>query len=265
MIAIIKWSLRQRRWMIFWWCIGIFAFIFINLIFYPSFRDQAAELDKSFSNLGSAKSFFSDTGDFLSPKGYLSSQVYYLMLPMLLGILSINLGSSLIGKEERDGTIELLLSRSISRSKLLLSKVITGLIIILTVGLVGLVTTVVMCRIVELEVATPQVIYTSLASLLLAICFGAISFLVSLLGRSLRLSSIGIGTFVALGGYIIVSLQSAASWLKWPSKLFPFNYYKPGAILNSSYDWANVIFFVVLLTICGFLSWFAFKQRDIGN
>lgn len=265
MIAIIKSELWQRRWMIMWWCIGIFAFIFINLVFYPSIRDQAAELDKSFNNLGSAKSFFSDTGDFLSPHGYLSSQIFYLMLPMLLGILSITLGSSLIGREEREGTLELLLARPISRSKLLASKVISGLIILLVVAATGVLTTIIMCKMVSLDVGTKEVIYASLVALIMAVTFGAVSLLMTTLGKTARLASIGTGTIVALGGYIIVSLQGAASWLRWPSKIFPFNYYKPGAILNGDFGWGNLIFFALILIACGVISWTAFNRRDISG
>jgi hypothetical protein len=43
MMPIIKWTLWQRRWSAFWWSLGVSAFIFINMIFYTTLRDQAAE------------------------------------------------------------------------------------------------------------------------------------------------------------------------------------------------------------------------------
>lgn len=266
MMAIIKWGLWQRRWFIFWWSLAIFAFIFLNLVFYPSFRDQAQQFNETLSRLpDTARSFFSDTGDFFSPVGYLSSQVFYLMFPMLIGILGITLGSSLIGREERDGTLELLLSRSISRTRLFVSKVVVGLIITGLVGFVGLATTAIMCRLVGLNVSSPRVIIASLVALLLGLTWTAVALMITTLGRGVRLASIGLATFIALGGYILVSLQRAASWLRWPAKFFPFYYYRPGDILNGHFVWRNVILLLAGIIICLAVSLLAFNKRDIGN
>ncbi len=259
---LIKWGLWQRRWFIMWWCIAVLAFIFINLIFYPSFKDQAAELEKSFSQIpDSAMALFSDTGDFFSPTGYLSSQVFYLMLPMLLGILSISLGSSLLAREEKEGTLELLLSRPISRSKLLASKAAVGTIIVGAVSLVALLTVVGMSKMVELPVDSGNIALATLASTALALSFGSIAFLLSATGKA-RGASIGIATLFALGGYIISSLVSAASWLKWPSKAFPFYYYHSAEILEGRYNWLNMLFIGGVVAVCGVLSWVAFRRRD---
>ncbi len=264
MISIIKWTIWQRRWFILWWCLGIAAFIFVNLIFYPSFKDQAAELEKSLASIpDSARALFSDTGDFFSPEGYLSSQVFYLMMPLLLGILSITLGSSLIAREEKEGTIELLLSRPISRSRLLLGKAIGGLIVVGVVSTVGLATVLIMSKLVGIPIATIHIGLTMLASILVALSFGTIAFTITMLGKA-RVASVGLSTLIALGGYIIVSLSGAATWLKWPSKIFPFYYYHPAEILKSTYNWQNMLYVIGVMVACIFISWFAFRGRDIG-
>lgn len=264
-LALIRWELWQRRWSIIWWSIGITAFIAVNLAFYPSFKDQSEQLAEAMSQIPeSAVSLFSDTGEFFSPVGYLSSQVFYLMLPMLLGILAISLGSSLIGREEKENTIELLLSRPISRTKLLLSKAAAGLIIITGVGLIATIVTVGLAKVVKLEVASSAVFLASLACIVLALSFGAVAFLVSSFGRA-RIASVGIATLYALGGYIIASLIGAAEWLKWPAKLFPFDYYQPAAIMNNTYNWWNLVIIAGVSIIAIVLSWIVFNKRDITN
>jgi len=263
MLALIKWGLWQKRWFIFWWCIAIFALIFINLIFYPSFKDQAAEIEKTFAQLPeSATAFISDTGEFFSPEGYLSSQVFYLMLPMLLIILSISLGSSLIGREEREGTIELLLSRPVSRTKLLASKAFTGLIILTIASLVGILTSTIMSRLVELEVPTKHIFVAGLASFTIALGIGAIAFMFASFGKA-RSASIGIATIFALGGYILASLVDIASWLRFPSYLMPFYYYRPGAILQGNYELINFLIIGSVAVVAGTISWISFRKRDI--
>lgn len=263
MFALIKWGLWQRRAFIVWWCVAIIGLVFVNLVFYPSFKQQSAQLEQSLSQIpDSAKAFISDTGDFASPTGYLSSQVFYLMLPMLLGILSISLGSSLIGKEEREGTIELLLSRPISRSKLLFAKALIGITITLIASSAGVLTAVIMAKIVDLEVPLVNILMAGLSCFIIALCFGAVAFMFASFGKA-RSASIGIATFVALGGYIIASLKGVVTWLKYPSYGLPFNYYNPGSILKGQFEWPNMILLLTVIIILGLISWVSFRKRDI--
>lgn len=264
MIAIIRWTLWQRRWSIFWWAIAAFGLIFINMIFYPSFKDQAEELTKSFENIPDATlQFIGGSADFFSPVGFLNSQIFFLMLPMILGILAIGLGSSLLAREEQDKTIETLLARPLSRSGLLFAKAFCGIIILAIATAVALATTYFSSLAVDLEVAPGRLLLVTLACFLLALSWGAISFLLTAIGKA-RGASIAIGTFVALGGYIISSLSGTVEWLKVPGKLFPFHYYQSEEILNGHMVWGNLVFFVCIIIACGGIAWWAFRQRDLS-
>ncbi|MBI5906898.1 ABC transporter permease subunit [Candidatus Saccharibacteria bacterium] len=264
MKPIIKWTVQARRLSILWWILGIIAYVVLELAFYPSIRDQAAELEKSFSSLSdSAIALFSDTGDFFSPVGYLSGQVFYLLMPMLLGILAIGAGASLVGREEREGTLELLLSRPISRSRLMAAKAVTGIFIIAVVGLVGGLATAVMSKLVDLPIPFGNIMLAGVASTVLAISFGSVAFMITMLGRSARVASVGLSSLVALAGYLLTSLASNVSWLSGPSKVFPFAYYHPAEILEGNYNWLNMLFIVGVIALCGVVSWIAFRRRDL--
>ena len=265
MRPLIKWTLWERRWSTLWWIIGVVAFISINMVFYPTIRDQASEFEKTFSQLSEGtKALLSDTGEFFSPVGYLSSQIFYLMMPMLLGILAIGAGASLIGKEEREGTIELILSRPVPRGRLLASKAIAGILILLAVGLIGTMATAIWGALVDIDIGFGYIVLAGLASILMAMCFGAIAFAITTLGRGARAASIGGAVFIALGGYILVSLSGSVDWLKWPAKAFPFDYYHPAEILTGTYNWANMLFIVGVIIACVIVSWLAFRRRDIS-
>lgn len=264
MNSVIKWTLKARKSSTVWWVVGIMIFIFITLIFYPTIHDQQAQLEKSFSSLSpDTVALFSDTGDIFSPHGYLSSQIFYLMLPLLLGILAIGIGASLIGREERDGTLELLLSRPLSRGRLLLSKATTGGVIVIMVGLIGSVFTAAMAKFVSLPVPFWNILLAGVAATAMALSFGAIAFAVTSLGRAGRAASIGISAILAIAGYLLTSLSAQVSWLKGPAKAFPFTYYHPAEILDGSYNWANILFMAGLIVLCAVISYFAFRRRDI--
>lgn len=266
MKAVFRWSLWQRRWSNLWWLVGILAFVVLQMTFYPTIRDQAAELEKSFSNLSdSAVALISDTGDFFSPVGYLSGQIFYFMLPLLLGGLAITLGASLIGREEREGTLELLLARPISRGRLMLAKASFGIVTVMFVGLAATVATVIMSRLVDLPVPADNILLTGLVATVLAISFGAIAFMITLLGRTARAASIGVAALIAIAGYLLTSLAANVEWLKWPAKVLPFDYYRPAEILRGTYNWKNLLFIVGVIVLAGIISWSAFRRRDTGT
>lgn len=265
MIAVIKWTFWQRRWSTLWWAIGVAAFIFLSLSFYASFRDQAAQLNQVLDRLpAAARSLFTGNADFLSPQGFLSARVYYLMLPLLLSFLAIGLGSSLISREEETGTLELLLARPISRTRLLAAKTLAGLIITVTVSLTSLVSTLVICKLVKLEIPLGRVVVTTLTCTVLALVFGALAFAMSALGRSARLASVGLSVIVALGGYIVSSLAGAVKWLEWPAKLFPYHYYRPTETLAGVYVWRDSLLLLGVTAILLIIAWQGFRNRDLN-
>ena len=263
MRAIIRWTLWQRRWSTMWWSAGISAFILLNMVFYPSFKNQAADLQKSFESLpDAAVQLFGGSTDFFSPVGFLNSQIFFLMLPLLLGVLAIALGSSLLAREEHDKTIETLLSRPLSRSKLLASKALAGVAILGSATAAGLATTLMTAQLVDLDVAASRIIAATALCFVLALSFGAIAFALAATGKA-RTASLGIASAVALGGYLISSLAGTVSWLETPAKLFPFHYYRPEAILIGSFDWLNLVFLSGIIALFGIISWAPFRRRDI--
>ncbi len=263
MIPIIKWNFWQRRISTIWWSIGIAFFMFINMIFYPSFKDQAAELQKSFESMpDAAVQFIGGSTDFFSTVGYVNSQIFFLTLPLVLAILAISLGSRLLASEETDKTIESIMSRPISRTNFLISKAVVGEIILLLVTFIAWLTVVIMAIIVDLDVSIMKLTMASFVCFLFVYLCGAVAFMMAAIGKA-KGASIAVATFVAFGGYILTSLAGTVDWLKWPAKLFPFEYYQSEAILRGTYNWQNLWYFVVTIGACAVISWLSFRRRDL--
>lgn len=263
MKAVIALTMRLRRWSMMWWSIGVVSFIFINMVFYPTFKDQAAELEKSFAHLPDATlQFIGGSADFFSPVGFLNSQIFFLMLPLLLSVLAIGLASSLLAREEQDGTIELLLARPLSRTKLLTSKALAGIFILSIISVLAILTTAVTARLYDVDIPTLYIVLAGINCWLLALATSAIVFLLTCTGRA-RGAAIGVGALVGIGGYLIASLSGTVDWLKAPAKALPFHYYQPEAILRGTYEWSNLLFPVAVIAACAILSVIAFRRRDI--
>jgi len=262
MRAIIRWTLWQRRWSIFWWSFGVAVLVGFTLAFYPTIRDQADQLNKSLGSLsGSTEALFGGT-DFFSPVGYLNSQLIYFTVPLLLAILAIGLGTSLIGREESSGTLEALLVRPVSRGRLLTAKALAGMIIVFIVTGISSLVTIVLSKLVQIDVPIGNIALACFACFMLVLTFGATAFLLTATGRG-RVAALGISVVYGIGGYLVSSLSGSVHWLKEPSLIFPYHYYRTADILHGTFDWSSIVFFALFTLGCGLVAWLSFRRRDL--
>ncbi len=265
MRPIIRWTIWQRRWSIFWWCIGLAAFVALELSVYPSIKSQAKQLNEALSHLSPAvKSLFGVSSDLFSPTGYLNSRLYYLLLPLMLSVLTIGWGSSILSREESSGTIEMLLARPISRRRLLMAKIFSGLIITIIISAITTLLISILIKAVGIDVSVGSAVFAAFLATLLAILFGCLAFCLAAFGRIGRGLAIAVSSLIGLGGYIVSSLEANISWLSWPAKIFPFHYYNPLATLNGYYAWRVAGCYALASAVLILVSYFAFRNRDLS-
>ncbi|HSX46254.1 MAG TPA: ABC transporter permease subunit [Candidatus Saccharimonadia bacterium] len=265
MKPLIRWGLRMRRASTIWWSIGVSAFVTLEISFFPAFKNQAQQLNQTIGQLPTAvKSLIGDSGNYFSPENYLNSRVFYLVIPILFAILMIGLGCSLLAREEQDGTLELLLSRPVSRGRLLAGKALTGIYISGTIALVSLIVCVGLCKAVGLPNSLAEMGAAMLESYLLCLVFGAFAFMLTSLGKATRGLSLGLTTCLFVGSYVLTGLVSAVDWLKWPARLLPYYYFNPEKMLTGQYAWGPVIGYFLAVVVFAWVGWLGFRRRDIG-
>ena len=98
-------TLRDQRRALIGWSIGVAALVLLYASFYPSIKANAAQLDKSFESLPDALRNAIGTGSISSPVGYLRSELFSTMGPLLLLILAIGAGARAIAGEEEAKTL----------------------------------------------------------------------------------------------------------------------------------------------------------------
>lgn len=265
MKAIIRWTLHQRRAYTFWWTFGVTTFVAVQLAFYPSFKGQFDSLNKTLSQLpAGVKGLIGDSGNYFSAETYLNSRVFYLVVPLLLVILMIGVGSSLLAREERSGTLELLLSRPISRAKLLAGKAVSGLVITGTVAFVSLVACIGLSKAVGIPNSVAEISAAMLLTFMLCLVYGSFAFMLSALGGKIAGYAVGLTTFIFATGYVLAGLESAVTWLAGPAKMFPYHYFDPQQMLLGQYAWTPVISYGIAVVVFYTIGWFGFRRRDIG-
>jgi len=264
MIPILTWTLWRRRWSIFWWSLGVALYMALIIAVYPSFRNQSAALNDSLNQLPqTVKSLVADTNNFLSPVGYMSSNAYYLMMPIIFGVLGIGLGSSLLAKDEQDHTLELVLSRPVSRGTVLTGRGLAGLAIIATVTVVTSIVTIVLAWLSKLDISALRLAETTGMAALLTLIFASLVFAMTAFGKSARIMSTGLPTLLLIASYLFTSLSGTVDWLKWPSRLLPYHYYHPAQILTGNANGREALGMAIAVLFFAALSYVGFRRRDI--
>ena len=109
-IGSIAWRMMSERTRAtIYWLIGVSLLMVVMAAFYPSIRDSGQALDEYMNSLpeGMRKAFGLSGESLSSPEGYLVSQLYSNMYPVVLLILGFGMAGWSVAGSEADGTLEL--------------------------------------------------------------------------------------------------------------------------------------------------------------
>ena len=261
--ALLK-TLRDMRRATCWWSLGFVALTALMVAAYPSVRDNP-DLNKMVEDYPDAFKAFLGLGenvDYTSPVGYLNSELFSFMVPLLLLIAAIGAGARATAGEEEHGTLDLLLANPISRHRLVLDKLAALAVEIGVLALVLWLSLVVGAASIGMDVAAVDVGAASLAAALLAFAFGAIAlFFSAALGR--RAAAIGITAAGAVAAYLVSSLAELVGFLKPLRVASPFYHYVANDALRRGLTPEHVAFLLVLAGIAVAAALVAFERRDL--
>lgn len=259
-------TLRDARRSIGWWTLGLLAMTALMIAAYPSVRDNP-DLNKMVEDYPDALKAFLGLGenvDYTSAVGYLNSELFAFMVPLLLLIAAIGAGARATAGEEERGTLDLLLANPISRRRLVLDKVaaLAAEIAILTSAL--WLALVVGVEATGMSVSAAHLATASIAAALLAFAFGAIAlFLGAALGR--RGAAIGIAAAGGVAAYLLNSLAELVDFLKPLRQASPFYHYAANDALRAGLAVEHVGFLLLLAAAAVVAALVAFDRRDLAT
>ncbi len=206
----------RRRLSLLWWSIGVLAVDGLLAIAYPTVRDNT-ELDRTFAGLppGVQAALGLEAGAITSPAGYLNSQYFANLLPIILLVFAIGLAAWSIGGDEGAGTLELLLSNPISRARVSLERAgalfveVAALTAVAGLGLVLLAPATGLTQ----GLGVDRILSAAAATGLLALAFSALAFAVGAATGSRR-AAISVASAFAVGLFTIEGLAAQVSALR---------------------------------------------------
>lgn len=264
---VLFWELKRRRAAIIWWTVGSIAMMAMIIALYPSIRDQAAQMNQVINQLPpelrGLKSGGSGTVNVGDPLEFLNSQLLYATMPMIWIILAITRGSTILGREEQNHTLELLLARPLSRSRLLLAKILALVFEFALVAVVALVISLLLMPLFELHVSTLHFTAATGLTALFCLSFGYLAFALQAASRITKRAATVIAVVLSFGGYILASLSSLTDWLEVPAKLSPFHYFSPLTVLQGHIARGLLVYLGLVFVFGTLFAFLGFRRRDI--
>jgi ABC-2 type transport system permease protein len=215
-------AIRERRRSLMWWTLGIVALVAVTVAFYPSIRDDASLSDYAEDLPESLRALFAGGElDIASPAGYLNSQIYALMAPLLLLIFSIGAGAGAVAGEEERGTLDLLLAHPVRRRDYVIQRSLALAALVALLSVVLLAAVAIGSLAVDLDIGFGKLFAASGSVALLALLFGAAALAAGAI-RPGRARAIAVAAGLALASWIFDGLAQAVGALDPWRPLSPY-------------------------------------------
>jgi ABC-2 type transport system permease protein len=235
----------DRRRSMLWWILGMVAMTGWLTAFYPIIRDSDAMQDFLEDFPPEMMALFGiDPDTFLTGAGYLQAQMFSFLLPIVVLVFTIGFGVAATAREERDGTMDMILSMPISRTSVIVQKA-TAMTVLSLALLVAVGTTLLIANpIVDLGLGLEGIAAVTAGLWLLGLVFGGVAMLTASFSGSPSTAA-GVTGGLAILSWFINAFSSLFSWLELPSTLSPFTWYLHDLPLlygfNSGHLWMLLI------------------------
>jgi ABC-2 type transport system permease protein len=256
-------TLRDQKRALIGWGIGIAAMSAMYVAFYPTIHKSAATFDKYFASLPDAVKQIIGSNGFTSPAGYLRSEIFSILGPILFLVFAIGTGARAIAGEEEAGTLDLLLSTPIRRSQVLAGKALALLAASTALSVVLWATVTAISPAAGLKVPAADLAAACLMLLLVGLAMGSLALAVGCLtGR--RALALGVASGYAVFAFIINGIAAAVAALRFLRPLSVFRWYLDPDPLTTGVHAENVLVLVGVTAICMVVAFVSLDRRDLA-
>jgi ABC-2 type transport system permease protein len=195
-----------------------------------------------------------------SPAGFLDTRFFSLM-PLLLGVFAILIGSGLVASDEENGTLDLILAHPVRRFDLMIGRWLAfcvALLGILALAWLGLIVATLFTSI-KFSVLAAALPFIALCGIVL--WFGGLAVLLSMIVPSRAVAASLTGLILA-ASYFITSFARISPSMTAAARWSPLTYYQGGAALDG-FNAGNFSGLVLMSVVFVALAAWLFQRRDI--
>jgi ABC-2 type transport system permease protein len=257
-------SLRDRWRSLLAWGLGLVGIGVIQLAVYPSVSRSSTALQDFIDQYPEALKEAFGMEDYGSGPGFLSTEMFSMVVPLVLIAVAVGYAAAATAGEEERGTLDLLLALPVRRWDVVLAKTAAMVLGVAIVGSLLFLTILVMAPVVDLEVATSGLAAATLMSALMGLLFGGVALLLGALTGH-RAAALGGSVGLALAAFLLQVLAPMADWLEPWQPASPFEWAVGSKPLTQGLHLGYTGLFVGLFVLLVALAAVVFERRDIST
>ena len=259
-------TLRDRRRSLAWWSVGVLGYLLGIAAFYPIVAENQQQFElllETYPEELLAVLGVAGEESLFDPVGFIQVEALGWIVPLVFAIYGAVQGARAVAGEEEDGTIDLVMATSLSRSGLVWQKLLALTLAETVLGVALFVSIVLGGFLFEFEIAPGNVAAAALMAVLLGVFFGSLALAVGA-ASGLRGLSAGVVSFVAAGSYLINSLGGLVEGLETLRPFSPFYYYGASNPLRNGLDGQHALVLAGAAVLLLGLAVLAVRSRDLG-
>jgi ABC-2 type transport system permease protein len=261
MITIVRYTLLRLRGQIIGWGLALAALSLLIVPLYDMVVQQRAQIEGLIKNLPPELLMFVGSFDHMfSPAGFLDTR-FFSLLPLILGVFAVVIGSGLIVSDEENGTLDLILAQPVRRAELYIgrwlafSAALIGLLFIAWLGLF------IAIGIGSIDLNGWAVARPFISLFCVLSWFGGLALMLSLIVPSRRLAA-SLSGLMLVAGYFVTTLSKISANLSGLAAVSPLTYYQGGSAIDAL-NVADAIGLLAIAVIFGAIGLWLFQRRDI--
>ncbi|MYL54990.1 ABC transporter permease subunit [Pontibacillus yanchengensis] len=259
-------EIRKNAKALFIWGIILGGIILMTLSIYPQFtQDQETMNDLLSAYPDSFKQAFGmDRLDIGTLLGFYGMQVHF-MTTLIGSIYAVMLASNMIAKEENEKTIEFLLSKPITRTRIMTEKSLAVLTNIILLNVINVVVCLIGFQFANEDIPMKTFMVLIIGTILLHITFAAVAFLLSVIMKKSRtITSVSLGLVLISYFFGVVSgITEDMEVLKYASL---FKYVDAADIISEgAIDLLYLSIMIGITLISTWLSYAFYLKKDIAT
>ena len=261
---IMRVAIRTKLRSIIWWAASTAALVGFTIAVYPSVEGQeslgdlVADYPEFFQQLlGLAEGF-----DITSPVGYLNSQVFTNVLPLVFLVFLIGFAARTIAGEERAGTLDLMLAHPVTRRRVVLEKAGAMAAMGLSLATVSTLTMTAGAAVISMDIAVGDLLAANITTMVMGMLFASLAMAVGCATGS-RAIALGTASGYAVATFLLWGLAPVVSWLQPLEKISPFFWALAGPPIAAGFQWLNIAGLLTVTAVLAAASVMLFERRDV--
>lgn len=198
----------------------------------------------------------------MSGAGYLGSELFSFMIPLLLLVAAIRNGAGTLAGEEERGTLELLLAHPVSRTRVASQKLAAMVTEIAGLGFVLWIALWVGAHATNMGIPAGRLAAAVADAAALALVFGSIAFLVGASTGRKAIAS-GLAAVTAVAAYLVNSLAALVPGLRTVQKASPYYHYAVSDPLRHGLAADHLLALMAVAAIAAGVGLVLFARRDL--